>query len=77
MNTPRLRIGFMLCMLAPLAACAPQIQPRRALKEFIPRCLDRGVLLGLSTWFFGSGVERVEAVDGFVRVWDKTLGFLK
>jgi hypothetical protein len=48
------------------------IQPRRALKEFIPRCLDRGVLLGLSTWFFGSGVERVEAVDGFVRVWDET-----
>ena len=53
------------------------IQPRRALKEFIPRCLDRGLHLGLSTWFFGSGVERVEGVDGFVRVWDQTLSFLK
>ena len=53
------------------------IQPRRALKEFIPRCLDRGLHLGLFTWFFGSGVERVEGVEGFVRAWDQTLGFLK
>ena len=40
------------------------IQPRRALKEFLRRCLDRDLLLGLSTWFFGSGVERVEGADG-------------
>ena len=53
------------------------IQPRRALKEFIPRCLDRGLLLGLSTWFFGNGVERIEGADGFVRAWDQTLTFLK
>jgi hypothetical protein len=53
------------------------IQPRRALEEFIPRCLDRGLLLGLSTWFFGNGVERIEGVEGFVRIWDQTLGFLK
>jgi hypothetical protein len=53
------------------------IRPRRALKEFIPRCLDRGLLLVPATWFFGSGVERVEGVDGFIRVWDHTLGFLK
>lgn len=51
--------------------------PRKALKEFIPRCLDRGILLGLSTWFFGPGVEKVTGLDGFVRVWDKTLRFLK
>jgi hypothetical protein len=53
------------------------ISPRQALKEFIPRCLDRGIHLGLSTWFFGPGVERVEGLDGFVRVWDETLRFLK
>ncbi len=53
------------------------IQPRRALKEFIPRCLERGLLLGLSTWFFGPGVDRVVGADGFVRVWDQTLEFLK
>jgi len=34
-------------------------------------------LLGLSTWFFGPGVDRVVGVDGFVRVWDQTLEFLK
>ena len=53
------------------------IHPRRALKEFIPRCLDRGILLGLSTWFHGPGVETVKGLDGFVRVWDETLRFLK
>jgi hypothetical protein len=62
------------------------LHPRQALKEFIPRCLDRGLLLGLSTWFFGPGndpkranqlVENVQGLNGFVRVWDETLRFLK
>ena len=53
------------------------IHPRQALKEFIPLCLDRNIHLGLSTWFFGPGVEKVEGLDGFVRVWDETLRFLK
>jgi len=53
------------------------VNPRRALKEFIPRCLDRGLHLGLSTWFLGPGVERIAGLDGLVRVWDETLGFLK
>ncbi len=53
------------------------IHPRRALQEFIPRCLDRGILLGLSTWFHGPGVENITGLDGLVRVWDETLGFLK
>lgn len=53
------------------------IHPRRALKEFIPRCIERGILLGLSTWFFGPSVEKVTGLDGFVRVWDETLRFLK
>ena len=54
-----------------------QVNPRKALKEFIPRCLDRGLLLGLSTWFMGPGVERIEGLDNFVRVWNQTLTFLK
>ncbi len=53
------------------------IQPRQALKEFIPRCLERNLLLAFSTWFFGPGVEGVTGVDNFVRVWDQTLAFLK
>jgi hypothetical protein len=51
--------------------------PRRGLKEFIPRCLDRGLHLGLSTWFFGPGCEKIAGLDDFVRVWDETLTFLK
>ncbi len=54
-----------------------QINPRHALKEFIPRCIDRGIHLGLSTWFMGPGVEQIEGLDGFVRVWHETLSFLK
>lgn len=54
-----------------------QVNPRQALKEFIPRCLDRGLQLGLSTWFMGPGVERIVGLDGFVRVWNQTLTFLK
>ena len=53
------------------------VEPRRALKEFIPRCLDRGLLIGLSTWFVGPGTERIAGLDGLVRVWDETLRFLK
>lgn len=54
-----------------------QINPRQALKEFIPRCLDRGLLLGLSTWFMRAEAKKIEGLDGFVRVWDQTLKFLK
>ena len=53
------------------------VNPRRALKEFIPRCVDRGILLGLSTWFIGPGSEKIQGLDEFVRVWDETLTFLK
>lgn len=53
------------------------VNPRRALKEFIPRCLDRGLKIGLSTWFAGPGTERITGLDGLVRAWDETLHFLK
>jgi hypothetical protein len=53
------------------------INPRKALKEFIPRCVERGILLGLSTWFHGPGTEKITGLEGLVRVWDETLQFLK
>ena len=53
------------------------VNPRRALQEFLPRCVDRGILLGLSTWFFGPGSEKIQGLDGFLRVWDETLSFLR
>ena len=53
------------------------IRPRQGLKEFIPRCLDRGLRLGLSTWFFGKAAGQIEGPDNFIRVWDYTLTYLK
>lgn len=52
------------------------IEPRRALKEFIPRCVDRGILIGLSSWFVGPD-RGITGPDGLVRVWDETLRFMK
>lgn len=48
-------------------------RPREGLLTFLPKCRDRGIFVGLATWFMGPGVERVEGLDGFVRVWDETL----
>lgn len=53
------------------------VRPREGLLEFLPKCRDRGVHVGLSTWFFGPGVGKVEGLDGFVRVWTETLAFLE
>lgn len=33
------------------------VNPRGALLEFLPKCRERGVHVGLSAWFFGPGVE--------------------
>lgn len=54
-----------------------KVRPREALLEFLPKCTERGVHVGMSTWFFGPGAEKVTGLDGFVRVWDETLAFLK
>ena len=50
------------------------VDPRQALREFIPKCLQRGILLGLSTWFSGPG--DIQGEDEFVRVWDETLSLV-
>ena len=53
--------------------------PRAALAEFMGKCRDRGIYVGLSTWFFGDDAkrnERIQGVDEFVRVWDETLTWL-
>ena len=54
-------------------------RPREALLEFLPKCRERGIHVGLATWFLGHGTDRnlqVNGLDGFVRVWDETLNFL-
>jgi len=55
------------------------INPREAAVEFISKCRDRGVHVGLSSWLeYGepSRNEQVEGGSGLVRIWDETLTFL-
>jgi len=55
-------------------------RPREALLEFMKKCEQKAVRVGLATWFMGHGTERnleFKGIDGFVRAWDETLEFLK
>lgn len=60
--------------------CSIHINPRKELAEFIPKCAERGIYVGLSSWFRGDASGRprqVEGVEAFVRVWDETLQFVR
>lgn len=53
--------------------------PRKDLIEFMTKCKERGIYIGLSTWLMPHGTERnldVKSVADFVRVWDETLQFI-
>ncbi|MDQ7992866.1 MAG: cellulase-like family protein [Propionicimonas sp.] len=55
------------------------IEPRAALVEFLTKCREHGVKVGLSTWFKPTDDrrnEQVEGLDEFVRVWNETLEFI-
>ncbi|MDX2442198.1 MAG: cellulase-like family protein [Bacteroidales bacterium] len=55
-------------------------QPRNGLIEFLTKCKERGIYIGLSTWFMSHGTERnleTKSVSDFVRVWDETLTFIQ
>lgn len=55
-------------------------RPREGLVEFIKKCEERDIYIGLATWFMPHGTQRnleFEGVDGFVRAWDETLAFLQ
>lgn len=54
-------------------------RPREALLEFLPKCKERGIYVGLASWFAPHGTNRnaaFQGVKGFVRAWDETLEFL-
>jgi len=54
-------------------------RPREALMTFLPKCRQRGISVGLATWFTYDGSkrnDRIQGLDEFVRVWDETLTFL-
>ncbi|HXR48736.1 MAG TPA: cellulase-like family protein [Candidatus Limnocylindrales bacterium] len=54
-------------------------RPREALLEFLPKCQERGISVGLSTWFNDHNTGRTGTFageDSLVRAWDETLKFL-
>ena len=54
--------------------------PREALLEFLPKCKEYGIKVGLATWFMRHGTER-EGIfmeeGGLLRAWYETLTFLE
>ena len=55
-------------------------EPRKSLAIFLNKCKERGIYIGLSTWFMPHGTERnleAKSVNDFVRMWDETLSFLR
>ena len=56
-----------------------KVKPRRALLEFLPKCRERGIKVGLATWYCSHGntlCNNFKGVDGFFKSWDDTLSFL-
>jgi hypothetical protein len=54
-------------------------RPREALLEFLPKCRERGIRAGLSSWFLNHNAGRTDIFmeeDGLFRAWDETLTFL-
>lgn len=55
------------------------INPRKSAVEFIRKCQDRDVFVGLSTWFKPTDDRRNDQIQGaqeLIRVWDETIAFL-
>jgi hypothetical protein len=55
-------------------------RPKEALLEFLPKCKEYGIKVGLATWFLQHGTARNDIFSeegGLLRAWDKTLSFLK
>lgn len=56
-----------------------EVEPRAALVEFITKVRERGMHVGLSTWFNDDALHRAEAVatpDDYARIWLETLDLL-
>jgi hypothetical protein len=54
-------------------------RPRDALIEFLTKCKQRNIFIGLSTWFLGHGTQNnmeVQSQEDFVRVWNEVLEFI-
>jgi len=54
--------------------------PREALLEFLPKCKEYGIRVGLASWFVRHGTKRKDIFmeeGGLLRAWDETLTFLE
>jgi len=59
---------------------AVTIRPQSALIEFLQKCIERNIEVGISSWFASHGTNRnlaFSGVEGLVRAWDATLKLLK
>lgn len=55
------------------------VEPRAALVEFVRKARERGISVGLSTWFNDDTTHRaasVATVADYARIWDETLAVL-
>lgn len=60
-------------------AWSTYLEPRAGLLEFLPKCRERNVKVGLATWFpdvMEGRHKQVQGADEFVRIWHETLTFL-
>lgn len=56
-----------------------EVEPRRSLIEFLTKVRDRGMKVGLSTWFNDDSLHRAATVvtpEDYGRIWLETLDFL-
>jgi len=56
-----------------------EIEPRTDLIAFIRKCKERGITIGLSSWFNADSRNRREQVrtpDDYFRIWNETLAFI-
>lgn len=57
-----------------------EISPRKDLICFMQKCKERGISIGLSSWFIadtGMRCQQVRSPDDFVRIWDETLTLIQ
>lgn len=56
-----------------------RFNPRKALLDFLQKCSDRKIYVGLASWFWEEDSKRNERIQGlaeYVRIWDETLCFI-
>ena len=56
-----------------------RFNPRKGLVEFMQKCKDRGIYVGLSSWFRPDTTHRereIETPEDYARIWTETLDFL-